>query len=254
MKELKVVKETEILGKKILLYDSVENPLFNAKDVAEWIEERDGYTVARKVDEDEKLLHTICVSGQNRETTMLTEDGLYEACMQSRKPIAKEMKKQIKLYLKQIRLTGGYIPIEENDSEEVIMAKALKIADKTIQEKDAIISSLTPKAKAYDDLINTKGYMTLKEVGDLIEIGRNTLCGLLISKKVMSKQERYNIPLGKYIKNGYFKLIAKSDDKGHVSTVPLVSPKGLDYIYKLIKKNNMLDEFNATSLLEVVNA
>ena len=37
----------------------------------------------------------------------LTEDGLYEVCMQSRKPIAKQMKKQIKEYLKNIRKTGG---------------------------------------------------------------------------------------------------------------------------------------------------
>lgn len=35
-------------------------------------------------------------AGQNREVTMLTEDGLYEVLMQSRKPIAKAFKKEVK--------------------------------------------------------------------------------------------------------------------------------------------------------------
>ena len=35
---LTVIQETEILGKKIQMYQSIENPLFLAKDVAKWIE------------------------------------------------------------------------------------------------------------------------------------------------------------------------------------------------------------------------
>mgnify|MGYP003401111636 CR=1 FL=1 len=53
-------------------------------------------------------MHTIYASGQNREMWFLTEDGLYEVLMQSRKPIAKEFKKQVKLILKEIRKHGMY--------------------------------------------------------------------------------------------------------------------------------------------------
>ena len=52
--------------------------LNRAKDVAEWIEERDGYTVSRKVDEDEKVIRRLWVAGQHREVVMLTEQGLYD--------------------------------------------------------------------------------------------------------------------------------------------------------------------------------
>ena len=38
----------------------------------------------------------------------LTEEGLYEVLMQSRKPIAKEFKKQVKIILKDIRKHGMY--------------------------------------------------------------------------------------------------------------------------------------------------
>lgn len=66
--------------------------MFLAKDVAEWID----YTgrtgqLLNIVDEEEKLMHTIYASGQNREMWFLTEDGLYEVLMQSRKPIAKSV-------------------------------------------------------------------------------------------------------------------------------------------------------------------
>ena len=60
------------------------------------------------VDEDEKLIRTIFLSGQNREAWFLTENGLYEVLMQSRKAIAKEFKRQAKTILKEIRMTGKY--------------------------------------------------------------------------------------------------------------------------------------------------
>lgn len=107
--ELFAINEQEILGKKFAMYGTIENPLFLARDVAEWIGHKDVSTMARTVDNDEKLNQTLFVSGQNREVTLFTEDGLYEVLMQSRKPIAKSFKKEIKKVLKQMRLTGGSV-------------------------------------------------------------------------------------------------------------------------------------------------
>lgn len=38
MNELKVLNEQEVLGKQFRVYGTAEEPLFLAKDVAEWIE------------------------------------------------------------------------------------------------------------------------------------------------------------------------------------------------------------------------
>lgn len=46
---LTVAQETEILGKKIKMYGTIEFPYFVASDVAEWLGERDGYTVAKEL-------------------------------------------------------------------------------------------------------------------------------------------------------------------------------------------------------------
>lgn len=97
-----------LLGKEIDVYGSVDEPLFLAKDVAEWIEHTQPSKMVETVDEDEKLMGTIFLSGQNREVWMLTESGLYEVLMQSRKPIAKQFKKGVKEILKTIRKTGSY--------------------------------------------------------------------------------------------------------------------------------------------------
>lgn len=50
----------------------------------------------------------------NTEYWFLTEDGLYEVLMQSRKPKAKEFKKEVKKILKSIRKHGGYVVGQEN--------------------------------------------------------------------------------------------------------------------------------------------
>ena len=160
--------------------------------------------------------------------------------------------------LPQIELTGGYIPISESDTDDVIMAKALKIADKTIQDKDTIIeyqkqriAELEPDAEMAQAIMKAKGCLTLKEVSDLIEIGRTTLCTLLRKQNVLSKQTGYNEPMGKYIKSKYFKTIVKEDEQKHTSVVTLVTPRGLKFIYRLIKRNEMMDEFNTSKLQEV---
>lgn len=88
MNELQVIDEREILGKRFRVYGDFENLLFLAKDVAEWIDYNkksngsyDVNSMLRMVDEDEKLIRKIFVSGQNRNMWFLTEDGFYEVCM-----------------------------------------------------------------------------------------------------------------------------------------------------------------------------
>lgn len=67
----------------------------------------------QSLDDDEKIKFTTPahnVSGvlqSNTEYWFLTENGLYEVLMLSRKPKAKEFKKKVKEILKTIRKTGG---------------------------------------------------------------------------------------------------------------------------------------------------
>lgn len=109
MNEVKVINEQIVLGKEFKVYGTVEEPLFLAKDVASWIGHSDVSTMMRVVDEDEKVTNNVCTLGGIQTCLMVTENGLYEILMMSRKPIAKEFKKEVKRILKQIRLTGGTV-------------------------------------------------------------------------------------------------------------------------------------------------
>lgn len=101
--KLCVLTEQEVLGEQFTIYGTFNQPLFLAIDVANKIDNKNVSQMLRLVDDDEKLIYTIYISGQNREAWFLTEDGLYEVLMQSRKPIAKEFKKQIKKNIKRFK-------------------------------------------------------------------------------------------------------------------------------------------------------
>ena len=115
---LKIIDERELLGKQFKIYGDLENPLFLAKDVASWI----GHTHVTKmllgIDDEEKLVLKIPSNNlleglqKNTEYTFLTEDGLYEVLMLSRKPIAKEFKKEVKKILKLIRKSKMNFPYQ----------------------------------------------------------------------------------------------------------------------------------------------
>lgn len=109
MSQLEILTTKNVLGKEFNIYGTNYEPLFLAKDVAKFIEHSKVSMMLDTIDEDEKLKETIFTSGQNREMWFLTEDGLYEVLMQSRKPIAKAFKKEVKKILKEIRVNGGYI-------------------------------------------------------------------------------------------------------------------------------------------------
>lgn len=200
--QISVLKQTELCGQQFTVYGSMQEPLFIAKDVASVIEHSDVSTMMRTVDEDEKLVQTIFVSGQNREVWMLTESGLYEVLMQSRKPIAKQFKKGVKAILKEIRKTGGYIATTQDDTPELIMARALQVAQATIDkhkkqleqanERIALqgeqLKSQAPKVDYYDQVLQSEGTMTTRQLAMSLGMTANTLNKKLCNAGIQFKQ------------------------------------------------------------------
>lgn len=137
MNNLEVLNEQEVLGKHFRVYGTIDEPLFLAKDVAEWIEHTDLSRMVDLVDEGEKLKRTLYVSGQNREVWLLTEDGLYEVLMQSRKPIAKQFKKKVKEILHTIRKHGAYMTHTTLEQALTNPDFLIQLATKLKEEREA---------------------------------------------------------------------------------------------------------------------
>ena len=150
---LTLITEQSFLDKRIRVFGTPEDPLFLARDVAEWIEHKDVSTMMRNVDKEEKLTQTLFVSGQGRGYWFLTEDGLYEVLMQSRKPKAKEFKKEVKKILKSIRKTGGYVVGQENMPKEVLLAHAVLESQKIIEENAREIAKLHNECTLLNDQV-----------------------------------------------------------------------------------------------------
>lgn len=221
MNEIQVLQRTTLLGKELTVYGNAENPLFLARDVAEWIEYDTNKIgqMLQTVDDDEKLTTTIYRSGQNRQVWMLTENGLYEVLMQSRKPIAKQFKKGVKAILKEIRTKGGYMAVKSDDTPEEIMAKAILLANSTIERQKERISVLeteknlveeqnrlmAPKAAYFDNVLQSEGLITTNIIANELGMSAKKLYKILKDLGVLYNQNGVYMLYAKYRGLGYDK-------------------------------------------------
>ena len=262
-KELQIIDERELLGKHFVIYGTKEEPLFKAKDVAEWI----GYSTANvdkmiaNVDDDEKQTLFIGTHKNSMSAWYLTEDGLYEVLMQSQKPIAKKFKKEVKKILKQIRQTGGYIPIVPEETNEQLMARAFIVAQNTIAERDrqlaakeAEIKELTPKAEYCDAVLNSYSGVTTTVIAQDYGMSAQKFNKLLNKVHIQYKQGNtwilYREHKGKgytesetIVKNGYSVVSTRWTQKGRQFIYETLKDAGILPVKELneAKENNEAD-------------
>ena len=203
--ELQVLSEQELLGKKFKIYGTYEEPLFLARDVAEWI----GYDISslnklvNMVDEDEKVRKIIPTRGGNQNSWCLKENGVYEVIMQSRKPIAKTVKKQFKAILHSVRVHGGYLAGQENMTPEQIMAQGLLAAQSIIDEKNQLIAELEPKGAYYDKILRCKGLINTTVIAKDYGMSAKSFNKMLHEYGIQYKQGRQWLLYAKYQNKGY---------------------------------------------------
>lgn len=204
---MKLVDEVEILGHKIKMYGSIEFPWFMAKDVAEWIDysKRSNGTyqtqnMVKHVDDLEKAVKSFNTLGGMQEAWALTEDGLYECCMRSIKPIAKDIKREIKKYLKSIRLTGAAIEDERKTVDYYFSSFSDDLKTKIFNEMYKKNQELE---EMYNDLLNTDGLYHMNIVAKELKIGRNTMLSYLRGKGIMFYQDNSNVPYQRFMNQNY---------------------------------------------------
>lgn len=237
-KVLQVIRETEILGKKILMYGSIEFPWFMASDVAEWIEHSNSRSMIKTIDNDEKGVNNVYTPGGIQSKWFLTEDGLYEVCMQSRKPIAKEIKKGIKKYLKSIRLTGAAIDDERKTVDYYFSSFSDDLKTKIFNEMYQKNQELE---EMYNDLLNTEGLYHMNMIAKELKIGRNTMLSYLRGKGIMFYQDNSNVPYQRFMNQKLFAVVETPCTDGKYRPVTYATKKGLDYIRKLLRKDGYYD-------------
>ena len=109
--------------------------------------------------------------GRNQNALFVNEDGLYDVILDSRKPEAKQFRKWVTgEVLPAIRKSGGYMISKEEDTEADIMARALLIAQSTMERQKQRLDMLqaqnnlqstqlqivAPKVEYYDSVVGTE--------------------------------------------------------------------------------------------------
>ena len=237
MKELKIIKQQEVLGKDFKVYGDFDNPLFLAKDVAEWIEHNNITHMMNTVDEEEKLTFTICSSGQNRKMWFLTEDGLYEVLMQSRKPIAKQFKKKVKEILKEIRKTGQY---SSQKKDSYMIEDPIERAKRWIEEQKEKLAlqaeneQMKPKAEYFDDLVDRNLLTNFRDTAKELHIKQKEFITFLIERKYIYRDTHGKLKPSAS-SEGLFEL-KEYTKSNHSGTQTLVTPKGRETFRLLLRK------------------
>lgn len=154
MKEIKIINKSTFLDKEIDVWGSAEQPLFRAKDVSDWLNLKNTPEIIKRIDTEER--HKFNLGRNGGDTWFLTEDGLYELLMQSRKPIAKQFKKGVKKILHEIRTKGGYIASTDADTPEDIMARAVLVAQQTLARREQRIKELEEQGRRQELIIGQK--------------------------------------------------------------------------------------------------
>ena len=240
---LTVVEETKILGRNVHIYRDVENPLFEANEVAEWLGIQNVSQMLKQadIDESEKDIFLKYTLGGNQKTLFITEDAMYEILMRSRKKEAKPFRKEIKKYLKSIRLTGAAIPA--GNEQKMVSYYFSSLSSNT---QGIIVNELIEKNKElqqfYDDLMNTEGLMQINTVAKELGIGEYHLFAYLREKKVFFyNKDKVNVPYERFRKEGKFAVKETPCHDGQIRSVTYATKKGLEYIRKLLRKDGYYD-------------
>ena len=139
----------------------------------------------------------------------------------------------------------------ELNSPEKIMARALRIADQTINQlqletkvKDQQIAELKPKADYYDDILKNKGLVTISQIAKDYGMSGQEMNRTLKNLGVQYKQSEQWLMYSKHQDKGYTHSetvqITHTDGRADVRMITKWTQKGRIFLYGLLKNNNIL--------------
>ena len=238
-----------------------EEPLFCLKDICRVLELQVGNTKKRL---NERGIYSINTPTYNQfgaeviqEMVYVNEQNLYKVIMRSDKPQAEAFQDWVcGEVLPSIRKNGGYIATNEEDDAEMILAKALKVADATIKRKEQqlleqkeqidkqikTINKMKPLAEYCSEVLQSDSTYTLTQVSK--DLGFKSVYKFLdwANKNILYKQSNQWMPTAEYSGKDYFKTRTtkyfKSDGTIGTKMSTVVTEKGREFLHNIISNNN----------------
>ena len=166
-------------------------PWFVAKDVCEVLELSDVNKAVSKLDEDEKLIRKLFVSGQNRDMIIVNESGLYTLIMRSNKPEARLFRKWVTSeVLPSIRATGQYTMPQLVENRLAAMEKML--VDNASRGEE-IIKELAVMKDQFEtmDVLQRDQLFEIQQEIDGLKGVKEVVSDLNAARKEVKEKDRY---------------------------------------------------------------
>lgn len=214
-------------------------PCFVAKDVCDVLGINKYRDAVTRLDDDERGSLLVDTPGGKQRVAAVTEPGLYKLIMRSRKPEAHEFQRWVThTVLPQIRRTGGYIP--QGETPEQTMARAVLIAQKTIQQQKQQLDAQKPKVLFADTVSSAQTDILVGDLAKIlrargVNIGAIRLFAWMREHGYLIKAHTtsYNMPTQRAMELGLFHVkettITHSDGHTTISRTPKVTGKGQIY-------------------------
>lgn len=234
-------------GQLRAIRDESGEPWFVAKDVCDALGLGRQQDSTRHLDKDERGECLVDTPSGKQTMVVINEPGFYKLIMKSRKPEAKAFQRWVTHeVLPSIRKKGGYIAAAADESPEQIMARAVLLAQDTIERQKAQIEELKPKALFADAVAASDGTCLVGELAKMmrqngVQIGQNRLFEKLRQDGYLGKSgSNYNVPTQRAMEMGLFRIketsITHSDGHITVQRTAKVTGKGQQYfINRFIK-------------------
>lgn len=236
MNELQIFNSSEFGQIRTVTKDN--EPMFCLMDICKALGMKNATMVASRLEEDE--VTKLDLGGQNGATNFITESGLYAVILRSDKPNAKKFRKWVTSeVLPSIRKSGGYIAGQEEMSDAELMAKALLVAQKQIEERNRQIEVMKPKAIFADAVSASKTSILVGDLAKLIcqngyQIGQKRLFEWLRNNGYLIKSgNSRNMPMQRYVEQGLFEVkessVQNPDGSVRITRTTKVTGKGQVY-------------------------
>ncbi len=215
-------------------------PWFVLKDVCEVLGISNPTVAADRLDADERAKLDL---GRQGNGWIINESGLYNVILRSDKPQAKPFRKWVTAeVLPSIRKTGGYIQGQETFSPAELMAKALMVAQKTLEEREARIAELTvenqilsPKADYFDQLVDRNLLTNFRDTAKQLGIKEREFVKFLLEKKYIYRDKGGKLHPYAQKSDGLFEIKECFNEKTNWSgTQTLITPRGREAFRPLL--------------------
>lgn len=232
-------------------YEEDGQILFCGKDVAASLGYKNTNDAMKKHCKGVAKRYPLQTAGGVQEFVFITEPDLYRLITHSKLPTAEKFERWVfEEVLPAIRRTGGYMVAKQDETPEQIMARAVLVAQDTIERQKREIAELKPKALFADAVAASDGTCLVGELAKMLKqngvnMGQNRLFAWMREHGYLGKTgSNRNVPTQRAMEQGLFRIketaVTHSDGHVTINRTPKVTGKGQRYFIDVFAKRGEL--------------